>query len=116
MSGKLFQIEQGFKESLKKDFPEFKVGDTIKITYKIQEKDKSRLHSISGIVIKMQGAMHRKSFTLRRISYGEFMEVTFPLLSPLLEKIEIIQPAKRTPRRARLYYLRTKVGKRATTV
>lgn len=116
MSNKLFEVEKEFFASLKKDFPEFKVGDTIRVTYKIQDKDKIRLHSVEGIVMKTQGSLHRKSFTIRRISYGEGLEMTFPMYSPLIEKIEIIQPAKRRPRRARLYYLRGRVGKKATTV
>ena len=116
MANRLFEIEKGLKESLKKDYPDFKVGDTVKVTYKIQEKDKSRLHSIEGIVIKQQGAMHRQSFTIRRISYGKGMEVTFPLFSPVLDSIAVTQKPKRTPRRARLYYLRGRVGRQATEV
>ena len=116
MVGKLFQVEQELLVSLKRDFPDFKVGDTLKVTYKIREKDKSRLHSIEGMVMKKQNALHRQSFTIRRFSYGEGMEVTFPLFSPVLDKIEIIRPAKRKPRRARLYYLRGRIGKEATTV
>ena len=116
MGGKLLEVEKELQSSLKKDFPEFKVGDTIRVSYKIQEKDKSRVHSVEGIVMKIQGALHRKSFTIRRVSYGESLEMTFPLYSPLIEKIEVVQPAKRRPRRARLYYLRGRVGKKATTV
>ncbi len=116
MANKLFEVEKELEASLRKDFPVFKVGDTVRVTYKIQEKDKSRLHSVEGIVMKIQGSLHRKAFTIRRISYGEGLEMTFPLYSPLIEKIEITQPAKRRPRRARLYYLRGRVGKKATTV
>lgn len=111
---KLFEVEREFKEALKKEYPPFRVGDTVKVTYKIHEKDKTRLHSIDGIVIRRQGAMHRQSFTIRRISYGKGMEVTFPLFSPVLDAIEIVQHFKKRPRRARLYYLRKRVGKRAT--
>jgi len=116
MSNKLFEVEKQLQESLKKDLPEVKVGDNVRVTYKIQEKDKTRLHSVEGIVIKKQGELHRKSFTIRRISYGKGMEVTFPLFSPLLEKIEVIQSAKKRPRRARLYYLRKRIGKKASEV
>ena len=116
MSGKLFQVEKEMQDSLRKEFPNFKVGDNVSVTYKIQEKDKTRLHSIEGIVIRKQGAMHRSSFTIRRISYGKGMEVSFPLFSPLLEKIEVVQQAKKRPRRAKLYYLRKRVGKKATEV
>ncbi len=117
MSGvKLYQVEEELLQEYKKDYPDFRVGDTIGVTYKVQEKDRSRLHTITGIVIKRQGKEHRKSFTMRRISYGEAMEVTFPYFSPIIEKIEVVQKAKRRPRRARLYYLRSRVGKKATTV
>jgi len=116
MSGTLYQVEKELKESYKKDYPAFRVGDTIKILYKIHEKGKVRLHPITGIVIKEQGSMQRKSFTVRRISYGESMEVTFPYFSPIIENIEVIQPAKRKVRRAKLNYLRRRVGKKATTV
>jgi large subunit ribosomal protein L19 len=116
MAGVLFEIEKGLKESLKKDLPEFRVGDTIKLTYKIKEKDKERSHAIEGLVIKETNAMHRRAVTIRRISYGVGMEVLFPLYSPLLEKIEVTVPAKRRARRARLYYLRGRIGKQATTV
>lgn len=116
MGGKLFEVEKQLQESLKKDLSDFKVGDNIRVTYKIQEKDKTRLHAVGGIVIKKQGELHRKSFTIRRISYGKGMEVTFPLFSPLLEKIEVVRPAKKRPRRARLYYLRKRIGRKATEV
>ena len=113
---KLFQVEKELKEKYKHDFMDFKVGDTISLTYKIKEKEKERLHSISGIVIKKQNDMHRRSVTLRRIASGIGMEVTFPLYSPIVEKIVVVQAAKRKPRRAKLYYLRDRVGKKATTV
>jgi len=111
--GKLFEIEQEMKENLKKEFPEFNSGDIIKVYYKIKEKEKQRIHPVEGIVIKTQGAMHRKTFTLRRISYGQAFEVTFPFYSPLIDKIEVIKKSKRRPRRKRLYYLRGRVGKKA---
>ena len=116
MANRLFEVEKDMQTSLTKEYPAFRVGDTLKVTYKIQEKDKSRLHSIEGIVIKQQGAMHRQSFTIRRISYGKGMEVTFPLFSPVLDSIVITQKPKRKPRRSRLYYLRGRVGRRATEV
>jgi large subunit ribosomal protein L19 len=116
MTGRLFEVEKEMQASLAKEYPAIRVGDTVKVTYKIEEKDKSRLHSIEGIIIKMQGAMHRQSFTIRRISYGKGMEVTFPLFSPVLDSIAVTQKPKRRPRRARLYYLRDRVGRRATEV
>ena len=111
---KLMLVEKELKEALKKDYPEFRQGDIIKVYYKIREKDKERLHPIEGVVIKIQGAMHRKSFTVRRISYGQAYEVTFPYYSPKVDKITMIKKGRRRPRRSRLYYLRGRVGKKAT--
>ena len=113
---KLFEIEKEMCQALKKDYPQVKVGDTLKVTYKIKEKDKTRLHSIEGIVIRRQGAMHRQSFTIRRISYGKGMEITFPLFSPVINSLEVVQETRKRPRRARLFYLRKRLGKRATEV
>lgn len=116
MSSKLDKVEKQLLDESKRDFPDFRVGDTIRVTYRIQEKEDSRLHSVTGIVIKRQGRKHRKTFTIRRISYGEAMEVTCPYFSPVINKIEIVQRAKRKPRRSRLYYLRGRTGKKATSV
>jgi large subunit ribosomal protein L19 len=111
---KLAMVEKELKQALKKEYPAFKQGDIIKVYYKIREKDKVRLHPVEGVVIKIQGPMHRKCFSLRRIAYGEAYEVTFPYYSPKIEKIEMIKEGRRKPRRRRLYYLRKRVGKKAT--
>jgi len=111
---KLFMVEKELKEALKKDYPSFLAGDIIKVYYKIREKDKVRLHPVEGVVIKIQGQMQRRSFTVRRLAYGEAYEVTFPYFSPNIEKIELIKKSRRRPRRKRLYYLRGKLGKKAT--
>jgi len=111
---KLAIVERELKQALEKEYPEFKQGDAIKVYYKIREKDKVRLHPVEGVVIKVQGAMHRKSFTVRRIAYGEAYEVSFPYYSPNIERIEMVKKGRRNPRRARLYYLRGRVGKKAT--
>ena len=116
MSITLHQIEQEMKDSLKKDIPEFRVGDTIKVTYKIIDGDKERLHAMEGFVIKMQNAMNRRAFTIRRFSGGVGMEITFPLYSPLIDSISIAQKPKRSPRRARLFYVRKRIGKQALEV
>jgi len=116
MAINLHEIEKSFLNEYKKDYQEFGVGDTIKMTYKITEGDKTRSHAIEGIVIKMQGAMHRKSFTIRRISNGVAMEITMPYYSPKIEKITVVAPARRAPRRAKIYYIRTRVGKAALQV
>ena len=113
---KLMLVEKELKEVLKKDYPEFRQGDIIKVYYKIREKDKIRLHPVEGVVIKIQGAMHRKSFTVRRIAYGQAYEVTFPYYSPNIDKIMMTKKGRRRPRRKRLYYLRERVGKKATIV
>ncbi len=110
---KLLDVEKGLKEEYKKDYPEFNAGDIIKVFYKIRDKEKVRLHPVEGIVIKIQGEMHRKSFTTRRISYGQAYEVTFPYYSPNIERIEVIKKSRRHPRRKRLYYLRDRLGKKA---
>lgn len=110
---KLMVVEKELRDALKKDYPEFKQGDIIKIYYKIREKDKERLHPIEGVVIKIQGAMHRKSFTVRRIAYGEAYEVTIPYYSPNIDRIEVVRSSRRHPRRRRLYYLRQRLGKKA---
>ncbi|MFA7676637.1 MAG: 50S ribosomal protein L19 [Candidatus Omnitrophota bacterium] len=110
---KLLMVEKELKDKLKKDYPEFNAGDVIKVYYKIKEKDKMRLHPVEGVIIKIQGAMHRKSFTLRRVAYGQAYEVTFPYFSPNIEKIEVIKKSRRRSRRSKLYYLRARSGKKA---
>ena len=95
---------------LKKEIPEFSVGDTLKIQVKIVEGDKMRLQAFEGVVIARKGSGIQESFTLRRISYGEGVERTFPLHSPFVEKIEVLKRGK--ARRAKLYYLRKKIGKK----
>lgn len=109
---KLKLIEE---EYAKKDMPKFNVGDTVKILVKIPEgPDKVRLHPFEGIVIAKRGSGVRKSFTVRKVSYGEGIERVFPLYSPSIERIEVLRSGK--VKRARLYYLRAKVGKHATKI
>ena len=108
---KIKLIEQ---EYTKKEFPVFKVGDTVKVMTKILEGDKIRFHPFEGIVIAKKGKGLRSSFTVRKISYGEGVERVFPTYSPQIEKILVLRQAK--PRRAKLYYLRGRLGKAATKV
>lgn len=109
---KMKLIEQ---EYTKKEIPKFNVGDTVKVLVKILEgPDKVRLHPFEGVVIARQGSGVKMSFTVRKVSYGEGIERVFPLYSPNIEKIEVIRSGK--VKRAKLYYLRTKVGKRATKI
>jgi len=103
------------EEYTKKEIPSFKVGDTVKVMIKIPEApDKVRLHPFEGVVIAKEGSGIRQSFTIRKVSYGEGIERVFPLYSPSIEQIEVIRSGK--VRRAKLYYLRGKVGKHATKI
>ena len=102
-------------EYTKKEMPKFGVGDTVKVLTKIPEgPDKFRLHPFEGVVISKCGAGVKHHFTVRKISFGEGIERVFPLYSPAIERIEIIRSGK--VRRAKLYYLRGKVGKHATKI
>ena len=103
---KLQQIEQKY---LKKQIPEFSVGDTVKVMVKIAEGEKTRLQAFEGQVIARKGSGIRETFTVRRISYGEGVERTFPLHASTVERVEVLRAGK--TRRAKLYYLRKKVGK-----
>lgn len=101
-------------EYTKKEMPKFNVGDTVKVMVKIPEADKVRLHPFEGVVIAKKGSGINENFTIRRVSYGEGIERVFPLYSPGIERIEVIRSGK--VKRAKLYYLRGKVGKRATKI
>jgi len=99
----------------KKEIPDFKVGDTVKVMVKINEgQDKTRLHPFEGVVIARKGSGIKGSFTVRKVSYGEGIERVFPFYSPGIERIELIRSGK--VKRAKLYYLRGKVGKHATKI
>ncbi|HEY8361573.1 MAG TPA: 50S ribosomal protein L19 [Tissierellaceae bacterium] len=99
------------EEQLKKDLPEFNVGDTVQVHYKVVEGNRERIQVFEGIVIKIQGSGARKTFTVRRISYGVGVERTFPLHSPRIDKIVVTRKGR--VRRAKLFYLREKLGKSA---
>ena len=102
------EIEQKY---MKKDLPEFDVGDTVKVYAKIIEGDKERIQGFEGIVIKKEGSGIKKNFTVRKIVDGVGVERIFPLHSPKLERVEVTKKGK--VRRAKLYYLRRAKGKRA---
>jgi large subunit ribosomal protein L19 len=102
------------KEYTKKELPKFNVGDTIKVMTRIQEGDKVRLHPFEGVVIAKKGSGVRTNFTVRKVSYGEGIERVFVLYSPVIERIELIKRGK--VKRAKLYYLRSKIGKHATKI
>ena len=94
---------------MKKDIPEFRVGDTVDVEVKIIEEGKTRAQTFEGIVIARAGSSIEETFTVRKISYGEGVERVFPLHSPSIEKIKLIK--KGAVKRAKLYYLKRKVGK-----
>ena len=105
-------IEALEKRQLKKNpIPDFKVGDTVKVSVLIKEGEKERAQAFEGVVIKRTGAGVRASFTVRKVSYGVGVERVFPLHTPRIEKIDII--ARGRVRRARLFYLRDLAGKAA---
>ena len=105
-------IESGFT---KKEMPQFNVGDTVKVLTKIPEGvDKFRLHPFEGVVIAKSGSGIKLNFTVRKVSFGEGIERVFPLYSPSIERIEILRSGK--VKRAKLYYLRSKIGKHATKI
>jgi len=95
--------------NIKKNHPEFRVGDTVRVHVKIREADKERIQIFEGAVIKKRGSGKSASFTVRKVSYGIGVERIFPLESAILEKIEVAQKGK--VRRARLFYLRKRKGK-----
>ena len=97
--------------SLKKEVPEFSVGDTVKVHVRIQEGDKSRIQVFEGTVIAKKHGGVSETFTVRRVAHGCGIERVFPLHSPTVEKVEIVREGK--VRRAKLYYLRDRVGKAA---
>jgi large subunit ribosomal protein L19 len=102
------------KEQMKKDVPVFAIGDTVKVHTKVVEGEKERVQIFAGVVIAKKGSGIQKAFTVRRISYGEGVERVFPLHSPRIDKIEVEHRGK--VRRAKLYYLRDRIGKSATKV
>jgi large subunit ribosomal protein L19 len=101
-------IEQ---EQLKTDLPEISVGDSVKVHIKIKEGNKERIQVFEGFVIAKRGSGLRSTITVRRLSYGVGVEKVFPIHAPTVEKIEIVR--KNKARRAKLYYLRNRVGKSA---
>ena len=99
------------KEQLRTDLPKLEIGDTVRVFVKVIEGSRERIQNFEGTVIKMQGGGIRKTFTVRRLSYGIGVERTFPYNSPRIGRIEVVRHGK--VRRAKLYYLRDRVGKAA---
>ena len=100
-------------EQLKNKIPELRVGNTVRVHVRIKEGNKERIQVFEGIIIKKQGGGVNETFTVRRISYGVGVEKTFLVHSPRIEKVEVVRVGK--ARRAKLYYLRDRVGKAAKT-
>ena len=100
-------------EQLKNKIPELKVGNTVRVHVRIKEGNKERIQVFEGIIIKVQGGGVNQTFTVRKNSYGVGVEKTFLVHSPLVEKVELVRVGK--ARRAKLYYLRDRVGKAAKT-
>ena len=98
-------------EQMRNDLPEFHVGDTVKLHVKVKEGNRERIQMFEGTVIKRQNGGLRETFTVRRLAYGVGVERTFPVNSPIIEKMEVTRRGK--VRRAKLFYLRARVGKAA---
>ena len=98
-------------EQIRTDLPEFRVGDTIKVHVKVSEGSRDRIQVFEGTVLKKQNGGLRETFTVRRIAYGVGVERTFPLNAPVISMIEVVRKGK--VRRAKLFYLRDRVGKSA---
>ncbi|HPS19944.1 MAG TPA: 50S ribosomal protein L19 [Candidatus Omnitrophota bacterium] len=108
-------IMENFEKKHKKENKYvFEVGDSVDVSFRITEGDKTRVQLFSGVVIGKKGTGINEMFTVRRISYGEGVERVFPLYSPLIESIEVTKQGK--TRRSKLYYLRERTGKKATKV
>ena len=101
-------LEQKF---VRKDLPVISVGDFIKMKVKVKEAEKVRIHPFEGTIIKITGRGAKSTFTVRKISFGEGVERVFPIHSPVIESLQVV--SKGVVKRARLYYLRERVGKKA---
>ena len=98
-------------QSLKTDLPDFRPGDTVKVHVKVVEGNRSRIQVFQGVVIRRHGGGVRETFTVRKVSFGVGVERTFPVHTPIVEKIELV--TRGDVRRAKLYYLRNLTGKKA---
>ncbi len=99
------------RENLRDDIPDFKPGDRIKVHVKVREGGRERIQVFDGVVLRRRGGGLNETFTVRKISYGVGVERTFPVHSPIVDKVEVVRQGK--VRRARLYYLRGLRGKAA---
>ncbi|EDT71358.1 ribosomal protein L19 [Clostridium perfringens D str. JGS1721] len=99
------------KEQIREDLTQFNIGDTIKVHVRIKEGNRERIQVFEGTVIKKQNCGLRETFTVRRVAYGVGVERTFPINAPIIDKIDVVRRGK--VRRAKLFYLRDRVGKAA---
>lgn len=99
------------RQQIREDIPQILVGDNVKVHYRIKEGDRERIQVFQGDVIRRHGHSCRETFTVRKISFSVGVERTFPVYSPKIDKIEVVRHG--AVRRAKLYYLRNKVGKAA---
>ncbi len=104
-------IEKIERDHMRLDIPDFRVGDTVRVHTKIREGDKERIQVFEGVVLRKHRGRTNATFTVRKVSYGIGVERIFPLHSPQIDKIEVIRRGR--VRRARLYYLRGRIGKAA---
>jgi large subunit ribosomal protein L19 len=98
-------------EQMRTDLPVFRVGDTVRVHVKVKEGNRERIQVFEGTVLKRQNGGLRETFTVRRLAYGVGVERTFPVNAPIIEKVEVIRRGK--VRRAKLFYLRNRVGRAA---
>jgi large subunit ribosomal protein L19 len=105
------EAEQAQEIAAKREIPEFGPGDTVVVAVRVTEGERSRIQNYEGVVIARSGAGLNESFTVRKLSYGEGVERVFPIYSPLVEGVKVLRRGK--VRRAKLYYLRGRTGKRA---
>jgi len=109
--GKMQKTDVVESQYLRDDIPDFRPGDTIKVHVRVVEGNRERIQVFQGVVISRRGSGTKETFTVRKVSFGIGVERTFPLHSPLISKIEVVTRGK--VRRAKLYYLRQRVGKAA---
>ncbi len=103
------RVERVEKAFTKREFPDFRIGDTVRVHVRVQEAEKERIQVYEGVVIGRSGTGHRETFRVRKVSFGVGVERIFPMHSPIVEQIQVVRKGR--VRRAKLYYLREKKGR-----